>query len=119
MAKWTRVGDIPNKIPVNFVVDSRQYPELAAWIYAFPHGEMGKAVREILNAHAKGGAPAGTGAAARSPVAAPTSVVAVSEVSGRHSAADAGSSPDSGGDETPPVMDESTRRTLLQIGQDS
>lgn len=52
MAKWTRVGEIPKKIPVNFVVDSEKYPELAAWIYSFPHGEMGKTVREILNHHA-------------------------------------------------------------------
>lgn len=53
MAKWTRVGDIPKKIPVNFVVDSDKYPALAAWIYSFPHGEMGKTVREILDAHAQ------------------------------------------------------------------
>lgn len=54
MAKWTRVGEIPKKIPVNFVVDSEKYPELAAWIYSFPHGEMGKTVRDILHRHAKG-----------------------------------------------------------------
>lgn len=53
MAKWTRVGEIPKKIPVNFVVDSEKYPELAAWIYSFPHGVMGKTVRDILNHHAK------------------------------------------------------------------
>jgi hypothetical protein len=53
MAKWTRVGEIPKKIPVNFVVDSEKYPELAAWIYSFPHGAMGKTVRDILNHHAK------------------------------------------------------------------
>lgn len=53
MAKWTRVGEIPQRIPVNFVVDSTKYPELAAWIYAFPHGEMGKAVRDILDRHVK------------------------------------------------------------------
>lgn len=59
MAKWTRVGEIPKKIPVNFVVDSEKYPELAAWIYSFPHGEMGKTVRDILNRHAKGQEGAG------------------------------------------------------------
>lgn len=58
MAQWTRVGEIPKKIPVNFVVDSEKYPELAAWIYSFPHGEMGKTVREILNRHAMMGAKA-------------------------------------------------------------
>lgn len=57
MAKWTRVGDIPKKIPVNFVVDSDKYPELAAWIYSFPHGEMGKTVREILSDYAKAAVP--------------------------------------------------------------
>lgn len=59
MAKWTRVGDIPKKIPVNFMVDSSKYPELAAWIYAFPHGDMGKTVRDILNAHLLSGAGGG------------------------------------------------------------
>ncbi len=54
MAKWARVGDVPEKIPVNFVVDSRLYPELAAWIYSFPHGSMGKTVRNILSEYAKG-----------------------------------------------------------------
>ncbi len=57
MAKWTRVGEIPQRIPVNFVVDSTKYPELAAWIYAFPHGEMGKAVRNILDRHVKATTP--------------------------------------------------------------
>lgn len=62
MAKWTRVGEIPKKIPVNFVVDSDKYPVLAAWIYSFPHGEMGKTVRDILNAHALAAEGGGVGA---------------------------------------------------------
>lgn len=67
MAQWTRVGEIPKKIPVNFVVDSEKYPELAAWIYSFPHGEMGKTVREILNRHAIMGAKAAEPQSARAP----------------------------------------------------
>lgn len=68
MAKWARVGEVPKKVPVNFVVDSDKHPVLAAWIYSFPHGEMGKTVRDILNTYAQraaaGGNEAGGGGGA-------------------------------------------------------
>lgn len=129
MAKWARVGDIPKKIPVNFVVDSERYPALAAWIYSFGHGEMGKTVRDILNNHvlsSQGKAQAVPTARSDTPASRPA--VQQQAVSQPHPAvlpapADqdpgAGQVSGDGDDHQPPSMDAGTASALMQLDMDS
>jgi hypothetical protein len=50
---WVRGGEPPNEIKVTFVVNARNDPELAAWLWALPYRATSASVRNILSAAAR------------------------------------------------------------------
>lgn len=56
---WVRQEKVPEKYRTTLIVDSRQYPELASFLWSLPWGEGNERIRDILNEYVLNGGSIG------------------------------------------------------------
>lgn len=99
---WERSGDMPPVIRHTIVINTKEHPELAKWLWGLPWGSGASTMREILSdavkmameKSAQSGVSMAPVAAAPAPVAAPAAIPAVAAAASEEKSSSASTSTD-------------------------